>query len=44
MNPRIFKWNTLLMDLFKLYDRLLILGMEYREGKVYLSDLEAADD
>ena len=40
VNSRIFEWNTLEADLFKLYDRLFDLGIEYRSGKVYLADLE----
>jgi hypothetical protein len=30
-------------DLIILYTRLLDLGMEYRNGKVYLADLEEKD-
>jgi len=35
--------NELIEDLILLYTRLLELGMEYRNGKVYLADLEEKD-
>ena len=39
MTSRIFEWNTLEADLFKLYDMLAGLGVEYRQGRVYLGEL-----
>lgn len=36
----IFLRNSLKKDLIKLYFRLVDLGMEYRNGKVRLADLE----
>lgn len=43
VSPRVFEWNTLESDLVQLYSSLVDLGMEYREGKVYLADLEEED-
>lgn len=41
VTSRIFEWNALEADLFKLlYSDLVNLDMEYREGKVYLKDIE----
>jgi hypothetical protein len=41
VNQRIFLRNSLEEDLLTLYDRLVELGIEYRDGEVYLVDLEA---
>lgn len=35
--------SNLIEDLTLLYTRLVDLGMEYRDGKVYLADLEEKD-
>lgn len=43
VNQRVFEWNSILQDLFQLYHRLTELGMKYRNGKVYLPDLEEQD-
>jgi len=43
MSSYILEWNTLKQDLIKLYTKLAILGMEYRNGKVYLADLKELD-
>jgi len=43
VSSRIFEWNNLEKDLIKLYDHLVALGVEYRDGKVYLADLEEKD-
>ncbi|HSX05438.1 MAG TPA: hypothetical protein VLF69_03150 [Candidatus Saccharimonadales bacterium] len=40
MSSRIFEWNSLEQNLLSLYTNLVDLGMEYRDGKVYLADLE----
>jgi len=40
VTSRIFQWNSLGQDLVALYLRLVDLGMEYRDGQVYLADLE----
>jgi len=40
VNPRVFRWNSLEKDLVLLYERLVDLGIEYRDGKVYLAELE----
>lgn len=40
VTSRVFEWNTLKQDLFKLYNKLVDLGIQYREGQVCLSDLE----
>lgn len=40
VTSRIFEWNTCRQDMTELYTRLVELGMEYRNGKVYLADLE----
>ena len=40
VTPRIFWSNSLEKDLIALYKELVDLGMEYREGKVYLADLD----
>ena len=40
VSSRIFKWNSLERDLVTLYTRLVALGIEYRDGKVYLADIE----
>lgn len=40
--PRIFLRNSLEEDLMALYERLVVLGMEYSKGSVYLADLEKA--
>jgi len=44
VSSRIFGWNSLTEDLIALYTRLVDLGMEYRDGKVYLFDLEELED
>ena len=44
VSSRIFGWNSLTEDLIALYTRLVDLGMEYRDGKVYLADLEELED
>lgn len=40
VSSRIFEWNSLEQDLIKLYTELAALGMEYRDGQIYLADLE----
>lgn len=44
MTSRIFGWNSLEEDLITLYIRLVDLGMEYRDGEVYLADLEELEN
>lgn len=43
MSSRIFEWNTLEGNLIRLYNNLVELGVEYRDGKVFLADLEEDD-
>lgn len=43
VSSRIFRWHTLEGDLIQLYKNLVELGMGYRDGKVYLTDLEEND-
>lgn len=43
VRPNVFRWNQLELDLVTLYQKLVDLGMEYRDGKVYLADLEGKD-
>jgi hypothetical protein len=40
VSSSIFLRNTLEEDLLALYDRLVDLGMKYRDSHVYLADLE----
>ena len=40
MTSRIFQWNSLERDLRMLHGKLVDLGMEYRDGEVYLADIE----
>ena len=40
VTSHIFGWNSLEGDLITLYNRLVALGVEYRDGKVYLADFE----
>jgi len=40
VGSRIFEWNSLENDLVLLYIKLVEPGTEYRDGKVYLADLE----
>lgn len=40
VNSRIFQWNTLATDLLKLYFKLIDLGMEHKDGQIYLADLD----
>ena len=40
VSARVFEWNSCKQDMTALYMRLVELGMEYRNGKVYLADLE----
>ena len=44
VTSRIFQWNTIEQDLVTLYNKLVELGMEYRDGEVYLADLEELED
>lgn len=44
VSPRIFRWNSLEKDLRGLHSKLVDLGMEYRDGQVYLADLEELED
>lgn len=44
VTSRIFGWNSLENDLITLYMRLVELGMEYRDGEVYLADLEELEN
>lgn len=40
VNQRVSRWNSCKKDMTRLYLKLVDLGMEYRNGKVYLPDLE----
>jgi hypothetical protein len=40
VNPCVFRWNSLEQDLLLLYTELVELGVEHRNGEVYLADLE----
>jgi hypothetical protein len=42
VSPRIFLRNYLEGDLLVLHKRLTDLGMEYRDGEVYLADLDGS--
>ena len=44
VTSRIFGWNSLEEDLITLYMRLVELGMEYRDGEVYLADIEELEN
>lgn len=44
MSSRIFEWNSLEQDLISLYTKLAALGMEYRDGEIYLADMEALEE
>jgi len=39
VTSRISQWNTLEGDLLSLHNKLIDLGVEYHNGKIYLSDL-----
>ena len=43
VTSRIFEWHSLEKSLILLYTKLVNLGMEYRDGEVYLADLEEKD-
>jgi hypothetical protein len=39
VNQRVFEWNSCKRDMTELYLRLKDLGMECKNGQVYLSDI-----
>ena len=44
VNSHISEWNSLERNLVTLYDRLVALGMECRDGNVYLADIEEGNE
>jgi hypothetical protein len=41
VSSRVFLSNSLEQDLRILYDRLVVLGMEYSNSSVYLADMDS---
>jgi hypothetical protein len=40
VSHRGFRWNSLHESLAQLYSKLIDLGIEYHDGRVYLADIE----